>query len=90
MHTVPDSTKPIPPPRSTSTHPPPPVPPPDVVRVRVDLPGADYRRLRRIALETEHSTNEMAVEAVRLLVRYYAAQGVPADSEGLSGPDGAR
>lgn len=63
---------------STSTHPPPPVPPPDVVRIRVDIPGVDYRALRRIALETESSTNGMAVEGVRMLVRWYAAQGIPA------------
>jgi hypothetical protein len=43
----------------------------------MDIPGADYRALRRIALETETSTNEMGVEAVRMLVRWYAAQGIP-------------
>ena len=60
-----------------STAPPPPAPPPDVVRVRMDIPGGDYRALRRIALETETSVNGMLVEAVRLLVRWYAAQGIP-------------
>jgi hypothetical protein len=86
MHTMPNPTVPFSPPASTSAHPPPPVPPPDVVRVRVDLPGVDYRALRRIAVETECSTNEMTVEGVRMLVRWYQAQGIPA----AGGPGGAR
>ncbi len=73
----PTAAPPQPTPTPNTAAPPPPVPPPDVVRIRVDIPGADYRALRRIALETERSTNEMAVEAVRLLVRYYRGQGVP-------------
>ncbi len=78
MPDMPDPTSATAVPSATSTHPPPPVPPPDVVRVRVDIPGVVYRDLRRIALETESSTNEMTVEAVRMLVRWYAAQGIPA------------
>jgi hypothetical protein len=43
----------------------------------MDIPGTDYRDLKRIALETESSVNGMLVEAVHLLVRWYADQGVP-------------
>jgi hypothetical protein len=62
--------------------PPMPSPPPDVVRARMDIPGLDYRALRRISLETNTSVNGMLVEAVRLLVRWYAAQGVPGTGDG--------
>jgi hypothetical protein len=61
--------------------PPPPTPPPDVVRLRVDLDGADYRQLKHVAIETSTSINEMACEAVRMLLRWYRAQGLPAESE---------
>jgi hypothetical protein len=61
---------------TTNSVPPPPTPPPDIVRLRVDLSGQDYRRLRHVAIETASSVNEMACEAVRLLVRYYAEQGI--------------
>jgi hypothetical protein len=47
----------------------------------MDVPGVDYRALRRIALETETSVNGMLVEAVRLLVRWYRAQGIPATTD---------
>ena len=58
--------------------PPPPQPPPEMVRLRVDVPGEDYRDIRHIAIETDTSVNELVCEAVKLLRRYYAAQGIPA------------
>lgn len=59
------------------------VPPPEIVRIRVDLNGDDYRTLRHIAVDTSLSTNEVVCEAVRLLLRHYAAQGAAdASSDG--------
>jgi hypothetical protein len=79
---MPDSTIPPLPPRLTPlAPPPPPVPPPDIVRVRMDVPGVDYRALKRLSIETETSVNGMLVEAVRLLVRWYRAQGIPAPAD---------
>jgi len=62
-------------PTTTST-PPQPVPPPHVVRLRVDVSGADYRELRHVSIETDTSINELTCEAVRMLVRWYATQGL--------------
>lgn len=62
---------------TTQPAPPQPVPPPELVRLRVDVPGDDYRTIRHIAIDTGTSVNEMLCEAVRLLRRYYAAQGIP-------------
>lgn len=59
-----------------SESPPPVVPPPELVRLRVELPGEDYRALKHLALETGLGANELAVEAIRMLRRWYIAQGV--------------
>jgi len=67
-------------PETPASTPPPAQPPPEVVRLRVDVPGADYRVVRHIAVETETSVNELVCEGVRLLKRYYAAQGIPASA----------
>ena len=63
-------------PDTTST-PPAPVPPPHLVRLRVDVDGWEYRLLRHLSIETETSINELACEGFRMLLRWYAAQGLP-------------
>lgn len=71
------STNQTPPPTDTTATPPAPVPPPHVVRLRVDVDGGEYRQLRHTAIETAVSVNEMVSEAIRMLNRWYAAQGLP-------------
>jgi hypothetical protein len=63
--------------QTTAPTPPPVVPPPKTVRLRVDVPGDDYRTIRHLSVETETSVNELVCEAVRLLVEHYAAKGAP-------------
>jgi hypothetical protein len=63
--------------KTPTSAPPPPTSPSDLVRLRVDVPGDDYRTVRHIAIETDTSVNELVCEAVKLLKRYYAAQGLP-------------
>jgi hypothetical protein len=64
----------------TTATPPPPVAPPQLVRLRVDVPGEDYRVIRHIAVDTGTSVNELVCESVRMLRRYYAAHGLPTPS----------
>jgi hypothetical protein len=68
------STPPTPPTRGST--PPPPLPPPDLVRVRTDITGADYRALRHISIETGVSVADLMSESARLLIRWYRAQGL--------------
>jgi hypothetical protein len=71
------STNQTPPLTETTTTPPAPVPPPHLVRLRVDVDGGEYRLLRHLSIETSTSVNDMAAEAIRMLLRWYAAQGLP-------------
>ncbi len=59
--------------------PPAPVPPPHLVRVRVDVDGAEYRQLKHLAIETSKSVNDMAAEGIRMLLAWYAAQNIAAE-----------
>ena len=57
-----------------------PTEPPSEVRIRATIPGNDYRVLQHVAIETGTSVSALMLEAVRLLVRYYRAQGLPSES----------
>jgi hypothetical protein len=59
--------------------PPAPVPPPHLVRVRVDVDGAEYRQLKHLAIETSKSVNDMAAEGIRMLLAWYAAQNIASE-----------
>jgi hypothetical protein len=58
-------------------HPPTPTEPPPEVRLRATIDGQNYRVLQVLAIETGSSVSDLVGEAVRLLVRWYAAQGLP-------------
>jgi hypothetical protein len=65
--------------QTVTTAPPTPIEPPTEVRLRATVSGPDYRVLQHIAIETGTSVSALMLEAVRLLVRYYRAQGMPDD-----------
>ena len=63
---------------ATETTPPPaPTEPPTEVRLRATIPGGDYRLLQHVAIETGSSVADLMTEAVRMLLRWYRAQGQP-------------